>query len=121
MIIGIVAAIALPAYQDYTSRVKTKQALSFGRSASRAVGAFYESNQRIPGSLVEARFTEPMPKELQDLRLNTTDGVLQLVLASGPLAGKTIRLVPATDAQGRVIWQCRPDQIAPRYLPPDCR
>lgn len=121
MVLGILAAVALPAYQDYTLRAKTTQALSFGRSAARAVGTYYESNQRIPGSLAEARFVEPIPTVLQDLRLNTTDGMLQLVMAPGSLAGKTIRLVPATDAQGHVIWQCRPDQIAPRYLPPDCR
>ena len=121
MVLGVLAAIALPAYQDYTLRVKTTQALAYVRSAATAVGAFYERNQRPPASLSEARFDPPLPGALQDLQLDTSHAVLTMVLAPGPLAGKVIRLMPATDPQGRVIWSCQPGELAARYLPPDCR
>ena len=88
---------------------------------SARVGAFYERNQRPPASLSEARFDPPLPGALQDLQLDTSHAVLTMVLAPGPLAGKVIRLVPAKDPQGRVIWSCQPEEIAAKYLPPDCR
>jgi type II secretory pathway pseudopilin PulG len=121
MVLGVLAAIALPAYQDSTLRAKTTQALAYGRSAATAVGAFYERNQRVPASLSEARFDPPLPGALQDLQFDASRAVLTMVLAPGPLTGKLIRLVPATDLQGRVIWSCQAVEIAAKYLPPDCR
>ena len=44
-IIGILAAIAIPAYQDYTTGARTVQAFDFGKTATASVTGFYQSHQ----------------------------------------------------------------------------
>src|ERR1041384_3861138 len=53
-IIGILAAIALPAYQDYTIRAKVTEALSLAASAKTAVTESYISNGALPGTNADA-------------------------------------------------------------------
>lgn len=120
-IIGMLAAIALPAYQDYTARAKASQALVFGKAAGSAVGEFYQINRRLPGTLAEASFVAPMPSMLDDVQFNTSSGVLRLVLASGPMAGRVLQLVPSIDAGGRLLWRCEAGTAEPKYLPVECR
>lgn len=120
-VVGMLAAIALPAYQDYTARAKTSQALVFGKAASAAVGEFYELNRRLPGTLAEASFVTPLPTVLDNVQFNTSSGVLRLVLASGPMAGRVVQLVPSIDAGGRLLWRCEAGTAEPRYLPMECR
>lgn len=119
--IGILAAIALPAYQDYTVRAKAANALRYGKAAAAAVGQHYETRRALPGSLAEVRFGPPLPPELQDVQLNTANGVIRLVLSSGPVNGRSFQLVPSADAGGRVTWTCQPVDIKPTLLPPECR
>lgn len=121
-IVGILAAVSLPAYQDYTVRTKTVEAMTHVQSATLAVGNFYERKQALPRNLREAGFDLPNSKYVQDLQLSPVQGVLTLVLA-GPsaIAGKTIEFVPVADPSGKVTWKCQPGTVAERYLPPDCR
>lgn len=119
--VGILAAVAIPAYQDYTVRAKAVQALSYGKSAGVAVGEFYSEKRRLPASLAEASFTQPLPTGLQDIQLNKANGVLSLVLAPSPVTGRAIQLVPSVDTDGRVLWKCEAANVAPKYLPQECR
>ena len=47
-IIGILAAIAIPAYQNYTKRAHVSEGLSLAGGAKAAVAEFYSSNNRLP-------------------------------------------------------------------------
>lgn len=120
-VIGMLAAIALPAYQDYTVRAKAANALSYGKAAATAVGDYYTAQRTLPGSLAAVRFGPPLPPELQDVQLNTSNGTIRLVLSSGPVNGRTFQLVPSVDAGGRVNWKCRSVDMSPNLLPSECR
>lgn len=119
--VGILAAIALPAYQEYTVRAKTAQALTYGKSAALAVGNYYEVRKTIPSSLSQASFDLPMPPVLQDLRINTANGVIRMVLAGGTIAGQSIELVPTAETDGHVTWKCVSSEVRKNYLPLECR
>jgi len=119
--IGILAAIALPAYQDYTTRAKAMNALRYGKAAAAAVGEYYEAQRALPRSLAAVQFGPPLPPELQDVQLNTSNGTIRLVLSSGPVSGRTFQLVPSADAGGRVTWKCQAVDIKASLLPLECR
>ena len=53
-IVGILAAVALPAYQDYTVRAKLSEALTVLAEAKTSVGEFYIANNRFPTDANEA-------------------------------------------------------------------
>ena len=53
-IIGILAAIAMPAYQDYTVRAKVTEGLNLAAAAKLAVAETFASNGKFPTSNPEA-------------------------------------------------------------------
>src|SRR5690554_5755354 len=53
-IIGILAAIAIPAYQDYTIRAKVSEPMTFGDAAKVSVSEFYQTMGRMPNNMTEA-------------------------------------------------------------------
>jgi type IV pilus assembly protein PilA len=58
-IIGILASVAIPAYQDYTQRAWRSERASLVEPARVAVAAFYDRWGRLPGNNVEAGLPEP--------------------------------------------------------------
>jgi uncharacterized RDD family membrane protein YckC/Tfp pilus assembly protein PilE len=119
--VGILAAIALPAYQDYTVRARVATAVLVGTQATQAVETFYARNNTLPRDLKEAGMADPASREVRQVNVNPGNGTVQVVLAMSPLEGKSILFVPQRDESNRVIWICRSDDVQPRYLPPRCR
>jgi uncharacterized RDD family membrane protein YckC/Tfp pilus assembly major pilin PilA len=119
--VGILAAIALPAYQDYTVRARMATAMLVGQQATQAVETFYARNNTLPRDLKEAGMADPASREVRQVNVNPGNGAVQVVLAMAPLDGKSILFVPQRDSSNRVIWTCRSDDVQPRYLPPSCR
>ena len=118
-IIGILAAIALPAYQDYTTRARMSEVVTLGRGATEAVTAYYEQKQAVPKSMEETGFTATSPA-VSAITVNSK-GVVNLTLATSPLEGKTLSFFPSVDETKRVKWRCASDDIQDKYLPPECR
>jgi len=117
--IGILAAVAIPAYQDYTARAKLASVLIDGDRAASTVGQFYERNGGLPQSLAAAGFKPGSPR-LQSISM-TEKGAIRMQLAFPPLAGKAFYLVPSLDGEKHVIWKCYAGDVKPRYLPARCR
>src|SRR5687767_6750188 len=53
-IVGILAAIAIPAYQDYTIRTRTVELINMAGVCKTSVAEFYQSNSRMPATTAEA-------------------------------------------------------------------
>lgn len=120
-LIGILAAIAIPQYQEYVTRGRMAEAVATGRRAADSVGDYYTLNQRLPDSLAEAGFNAPLPTSVSGLGVNSQNGTITITLASTPLAGKSLLLVPSLDANRKVIWTCMSKDIQDRHLPALCR
>jgi hypothetical protein len=119
--IGIAAAIALPAFQDYKTRAAMADVHRVARSAGDAVAQYYAHNQRMPNSLEEADFVPPSTAAIRAVTINKQNGVVSVTVALSPIDGKSLLLVPTTGSANALTWTCRSDDIPKRLLPPACR
>lgn len=119
--IGILAAVALPAYQDYTVRARTSEAFTYGKAAGDAVGRYYDQTQKIPATIAETGLGLAQPASVGDVSIDQQNGTLSLRFSAGSslLAGHALTLTPQDTSKG-VIWHCSAD-VADKYLPAECR
>ena len=121
-IIGILAAIAIPAYQDYTIRAKVSEGLALASPAKTGVAEYYVSEGSLPAtnSLAGlAASTEITGDYVQSV--DVTDGVITIKYKAEPkIDGDTVTLTPYTSA-GAVNFTCAVGSIETRYVPPECR
>src|SRR5690554_2375997 len=126
-IIGILASVALPAYQDYTARSQMSEAMTLASGARTAVTEYYTSTGDFPGDndsagLADAAEITGNYVESVDIE----DGVITATLfnASGVsegIRGAKLILSPTTTA-GSVTWICKADGTTPtKYYPTSCR
>ena len=109
-IIGILSALAIPAYQNYTIRAQVTEGLSLASEWKLAVAEFYNNNGTWPAQtdLAAAGMVPSTGKYTSDISVNT--GVIQITYA-GPQVSQTINggvltIVPYTNGNGDVLWQC---------------
>jgi len=123
-IIGILAAIAIPAYQDYTIRAKVSEGMSLAAGAKAAVTEYYQDKGSFPDSNSKAGLppdTQITGNNVQKVTVGS-GGVITITYKGGGsnLNGKTITLTP-TDNNGSVSWKCAAGTLAAKYLPSSCR
>ena len=144
-IIGILAAIAIPAYQDYTVRAKMTEAITAASPGKVAVTEFRLSAGRWPDDASEAGFESAIgSKYVQSVAwltgpagsgvCTTTGcggGALNVAI-TGDLGGQTapgelVALVPTvTASESAVDWDCNNVDVSgtavlDKYLPAECR
>lgn len=114
-IVGVLAAVALPAYQDYTVRARLGEAATRSQAAREALGQYYESSKKIPGSLEALGLRSSLADDTR-LSLDTEHMVLTVGTDRGSLV-----FVPSADAKGRITWACQGGEgVKPTQLPPTC-
>ncbi len=120
--IGIMAAVAIPAYQDYVSKAQLTQAVAVGRSAAAAVEEHYYKTGEVPATLAQAGFALPATASyVQDIEVNPKNAIVTVTLAVPAQMGKTITLVPSLDSEKHIHWRCGSNDIGANLLPKDCR
>lgn len=118
--VGIMAAVAIPAYQDYTTREKLMTVVSQGDQIGKKVEGYAMSYHRVPES-PEAAGIAPFPAVAGVSGvLIRADGSVEVTLDYAPVQGKHIYFVPSRNARHEVVWKCQSD-IEARRLPPNCR
>ena len=124
-IIGILAAVALPAYQDYTARSQMSEAMSLTSGARTAVTEFYTSNGQFPTDNTSAGLAGPTDIKGKYVAEVTVAGGLitakmQSTGISEGIRGKTMVLSATTNA-GSVDWKCKAGDVPTKFLPSSCR
>ncbi|KFN46688.1 pilin [Arenimonas metalli] len=122
-ILAILAAIALPAYQDYIIRAKLATALAEGRGLVVAVEEHFQTQGRCPTDFNDLGLSEPtLDGQLSVQLVSLGEGrcVIELALgglhANGALAGRSLYLT--RDENGR--YACSSDLDQAKYLPSNC-
>jgi type IV pilus assembly protein PilA len=112
-IIGILAAIAIPAYQDYTIRAQVSEGLSLASDIKAGVAEFMAQTGDWPVDLVEAGLGSTAALGDKSGRyvqsLNVTNGTIDIVYGkdvNSKIAGKTLSIRPLVNENGDVVWQC---------------
>lgn len=99
--VGVLAAVAIPAYQQYQSKLQAATAFTYGAAATHGVKNHFETHGGLPTSLDELHLTEPLPAGAQ-ADMDQNNGVLTLRLAQG----ETIRYTPSLNDERQVEWAC---------------
>ena len=118
-IIGILAAVALPAYQDYTVRAKVTEVILAASGAKTGVAEAAATYGSLPSS---AQFTavNQVSKYVSGVSWN---GTLITATAAGDtnITGSTITLQPSIDSATSVLsWTCS-GNINTKYRPSSCK
>ena len=142
-IIGILAAIAIPAYQDYLIRSQASEGLTMASAAKASVSEYYATNGSWPASNSIAGLGSSaniQGKYVQSINVN--DGGITITYgneANSKIQGETVGLTPGNSVNGDVIWKCgragtpsgweggatsateASTSLAGKYLPSSCR
>ncbi len=144
-IIGILAAIAIPAYQDYIIRSKITEGLSLADAAKTAVEETYQSNGSLPtGGNASYGLSAPASiagKYVDGVAVAATTGIITItyngtVIGGGVHGNNLLMLTPGTVPGGNMVWACgntaakvngtaivtgANTTVPPKYLPANCR
>ena len=136
-IIGILAAVALPAYQDYIARAQMTEAVTLVDSLKAPVTEQFTQAKVCPDNSVAASAaaagmavdTSVMGKYV----LKTTSGgtvaaaggctIVATMNSTGvasPLISKTLTITMSNADAGTAVWSCTSSSIAQKYLPKTC-
>jgi type IV pilus assembly protein PilA len=127
-IIAILAAIALPAYQDYIVRAKVSEAVLAADGCKTSVAEFVQSQGTFPPSLATSGCSSHGTQYVSSL--NVVNGVISVTLTTDPSLATAISdvfgLAPtSTAADAPLTWECSAangvTNIPPKFLPAKCR
>lgn len=123
-IIGILAAVALPAYQDYTTRSKMTEVLLMAAPAKLAVS---ETSSSLGGlasiTATNTGYSFPgVTKYVSGVAIAASTGVVT-VTSSVQNATGSLTLTPTDVGSGQLKWICASpsNQIPNKFLPTECR
>jgi len=123
-IIGILAAVALPAYQDYTKRAKMSEVILAASACRTSITEIVQSN--TTASLPEGgdwgcEASQPTSTYVEEIATND-DGAIRVTSRNiGSGADGTVFLVPAV-ANGSISrWDCGAGTVLDKFLPGSCR
>ena len=145
-IIGILATIAIPSYQDFTIRAKVMEGLSLAAPAELAVAETYDELNSLPAGGANSGYNLPTAtsisgQHVKSVSVTAATGVITISynnsMGGTPTAdGKVLTLVPVTGRGGAIAWECgyatvqafgkiqNPSgltTIPQKYLPEGCR
>jgi type IV pilus assembly protein PilA len=127
-IVGILAAIALPAYQDYIARSKVSEVMAALGAAKTSVSEFAGTNNRLPATTDEAGLSAPASTAKYISGLSWANNRVEAVVKAGgavaALDNAVVYMTPTMDAAtNQVTWNCGTTAAATsyKYLPSNCR
>ena len=136
-IVGILAAIALPAYQDYTVRSKMSEPLAALAEAKTSIAEFYASEGSWPTTAAQAGInSNPNKPIVASLFYESTNGALitagipgGTVPGAGAVHDVGFSLSATTRSDRSIVWVCKQSVVTadvagtidPKFLPSNCR
>jgi type IV pilus assembly protein PilA len=125
-IIAILAAIAIPAYQDYTIRSQVSEGLSLADASKTALAEYYSNYGDFPTSQASAGLPAANTitgNYVKQVDATASKGQIQITYgnkANSKINGTILILSSATTA-GSTTWKCKSTTVDPKYLPSSCR
>ena len=128
-IIAILAAIALPAYQDYTIRSQVSEGSVLADGAKTAVAEYYTNTGKFPPNNTSAGLATAASIQgnyVSQLAVLANVGTIEATYgnkANAAITGKLLDFSPYSKGGGSIAWTCKSPggSIAAKYLPTSCR
>jgi type IV pilus assembly protein PilA len=127
-IVGILAAVAMPAYQNYVIRGQVSEGITISGGLQVAIQEYYAQNGTFPANNTDLGLSMPSGKyanvnDIQNgvivINYNGPDANANLKSVSG--SSKGIALVPQDDGNGNIHWLCGPRGIPLAWTPSSCQ
>jgi type IV pilus assembly protein PilA len=119
-ILGILLAIAIPAYQDYSIRAKVSEGLNLAAAAKLAVAEYRLSNQAWPADNTTGGYQSPNTAIVAGIVI--ANNVITITYKDPPVPGAGTVTLTATQSGGDpVTWVCLRGSLDIRYTPSSCR
>jgi prepilin-type N-terminal cleavage/methylation domain-containing protein len=121
-IVGILAAVALPAYQNYTIRAQVTELMTLAEGAKTPVAEVYQSTGTLPTTSAEANYGGAVGKYTTKVEVGAAGLITATAggAAHSSLSTKTITLEPKADASGTLVWTCG-GTVDTQYRPTTCK
>ena len=130
-IIGILAAVAIPAYQDYTIRAQVSEGLSLASGAKTALAEYYNQRGEFPGSnaslgLQTSTSITGSYVDRVDAGTGTNGGIIEVRFGNdvNTQIDQQFLEISAVTSAGSIKWVCRSpgtSGLDDKYLPTNCR
>ena len=122
-IIGILAAIAIPAYQDYTKRSHVSEGLSLAGGAKAAVSEFFSSEGTWPTDNADAGLASSTSITGNAVRsVGVSGATITITYNTKVTASANITLIgTAGTGGGQISWDCTGGNVNAKYRPSSCR
>jgi len=132
-IIGILAAVAIPAYQDYTVRARVSEGLVLASAAKDKVVENAANGMPLGSGFVAiTNVATGATRNVSRLTVNDSTGVIGIRYTGkvAPRGGNTLNLSPRSNGValqqgtipgGPITWLCTGGNLAARYRPAECR
>lgn len=136
-IIAILAAIAVPAYQNYIIRSKVSEAVSAIDMARTAVSETFQSRGTVPGSnasaglpSAQASVQSTYVNNLQitgngvitaTIQATNSDADTKTVIYTPYQSDGTTALTNGSNYSGPITWKCAGGSVPTKFLPASCR
>lgn len=120
-IIGILAAIAIPAYQDYTIRSQASECLTLAAAAKTAISETYSNDGAVPANRTAAGMS-PNATDTNGQYVTQVDVVGGEIIctyggnANVNITGNTLVMTPYNTQDNSLAWQC--SSVSPGPVPP---
>jgi len=122
-IIGILAAIAIPAYQDYIIRSKVTELATAADACKVSVSEYYQTmGLTFPPSMLASGCSNQVTKYVTSLTVAAGTGLITVAAnAANVGVGGNFVLQPTPVGSGQLDWNCTTSTILQKYLPANCR
>jgi uncharacterized RDD family membrane protein YckC/Tfp pilus assembly major pilin PilA len=124
--IGMIAAISIPAYQDYAVRAKIAEAIMDGvrlkADAAAAISAYEQSKDK--SSEGDVRQIDPTSKYVKQLSIQKPQRTIAIILDSSRFSVRGIEpnaYIHLVSSKEGANWTCSAVGVANKYLPASCR
>ena len=127
-IIAILAAIAIPAYQDYVVRSQVSEGAVLADGAKTAMAEFYANNGKFPATNASAGLATAASikgQYVSSINVGTTLGKITAayggVKANTAIPTTATLIFSAVTNKGSLEWHCKGGTVNNKYLPTSCR
>jgi type IV pilus assembly protein PilA len=124
-ILGILMAIAIPAYQDYTVRAKVSEGMNVAGAAKLAVAETYQTKGTWPVAQADAGLPNAASINGNNLTsVTVANGKVTIAYRNEPKINTSVLVLSPSFVGGSVTWNCKAaagTTVAQKYLPSACR
>lgn len=122
-IVGILAAVALPAYQDYTIRAQVSEGLVLADGAKVVVAEWHANKGSLPAANTDIGYSGATGKYVNNVVVGA-GGIITATFGTGAnskLNTTSVTLTPTENpTTGNLKWACASSNISQKYLPSSC-